>query len=193
MMPAETTLQRVMAEMHGTDNVELTRANHVLDPQIAQIGMALIAECQSGFTSGRLFGESLALALSSRLVGQFGTRDLKFRTHDSRGLPLWRLRQVTQYIEENLGSDIRMSDLSKVAQMSEFHFSRMFKQSTGVSPHHFIVAHRVNRGRNLLAKGTLPLHEISANLGFGDQSHFTTVFKKNTGMTPKQFRDRSRQ
>jgi AraC family transcriptional regulator len=86
-----------------------------------------------------------------------------------------------------------MADLAGIAHMSEFHFSRLFKQSTGYAPYRYVMGRRVQRGRELLAKTALPLHEISEKLGFGDQSHFTTVFKKNVGMTPKQFRDLSRQ
>lgn len=193
MMPTNATLQRALAEVKGAGDFELQRANHVYDPQIERIGYALMNECESGFVSGQLFGESLALALVSRLMTRFGTRPLNPDTPSGKGLPLWRLRQVKQYVEDNLAGDLCMADLASVANMSEFHFSRLFKQSMGYSPYRYIVGRRVQRGRELLAKTSMPLQEISEKLGFGDQSHFTTVFKKNVGMTPKQFRDQSRQ
>lgn len=192
MMPTNTTMQRAMAELHGTNDFELLRANHVYDPQIGHIGYALINECENGFMSGQLFGESLALALVSRLMFKFSSRAVQLDDPLAKGLPLWRLRQVKQYIEDNLNANLCMADIASVAHMSEFHFSRLFKQSTGYSPYRYIVSRRVQRGRELLAKTALPLYEVSEKLGFGDQSHFTTVFKKNVGMTPKQFRDISR-
>lgn len=193
LMPTEAILQRALAAVDGPAGVELLRANHVHDPQIERIGHALMAECENGFVSGRLFGESMALALVARLVCRFSARAVRIDALSERGLPLWRVRQVTEYIEENLGSDLRMADLAEVVRLSEFHFCRMFKLSTGVTPYRYIVARRIQRGRELLTKTAMPLHEVSAKLGFGDQSHFTTVFRKSTGMTPKQFRDRSRQ
>lgn len=193
MMPTNATMQRVLTEVRGASDFELQRANHVHDPQIERIGYALMSECESGFMSGQLFGESLALALVSRLMARFGACSLQLDTPSGCGLPLWRLRQVKQYVEDNLAGNLCMADLAAVAHMSEFHFSRLFKQSTGYTPYRYIVGRRVQRGRELLAKTALPLQEISEKLGFGDQSHFTTVFRKSVGMTPKQFRDRSRQ
>lgn len=193
MMPTNATMQRVLTEVRGASDFELQRANHVHDPQIERIGYALMSECESGFMSGQLFGESLAIALVSRLMARFGACSLQLDTPSGSGLPLWRLRQVKQYVEDNLAGNLCMADLAAVAHMSEFHFSRLFKQSTGYTPYRYIVGRRVQRGRELLAKTALPLQEISEKLGFGDQSHFTTVFRKSVGMTPKQFRDRSRQ
>lgn len=193
MMPTNTVMQRAMAELRGAKNFELLRANHVHDSQIEHIGYALMRECESGFMSGQLFGESLALALVSRLMSRFSSGALQVEAPFPKGLPLWRLRQVKQYVEDNIDANLRMADLAGVAQMSEFHFSRLFKQSTGCTPYRYIVDRRVQRGRELLAKTVFPLHEVSEKLGFGDQSHFTTVFRKNVGMTPKQFRDLSRQ
>lgn len=193
MMPTNATLQRAMAEVQGPSDFELLRANHIHDPQIERIGYALMNECESGFESGQLFGESLALALVSRLMYRFSSRTLQLNASSEKGLPLWRLRQVKQYIEDNLNANLCMADLAGIAHMSEFHFSRLFKQSTGCAPYRYVVGRRIQRGRELLAKTALPLYEISEKLGFGDQSHFTTVFRKNVGMTPKQFRDLSRQ
>lgn len=79
-----------------------------------------------------------------------------------------------------------------MAQFSEYHFSRMFKRSTGLTPHRYVTERRIARARTLLANSNLPLHEISAMLDFGDQSHMTTVFKRLTGITPGQFRKNAR-
>ena len=192
MMPTNDTMRRVLAEVRGAGDFELQRANHVHDPQIERIGYALRSECESGFMSGQLFGESLALALVSRLLARFGARPMKLDTPSGNGLPLWRLRQVKQFVEDNLSANLCMADLAAVANMSEFHFSRLFKHSTGYTPYRYIVDRRIQLGRELLGKTALPLNEISDKAGFGDQSHFTTVFRKKVGLTPKQFRDRLR-
>lgn len=192
LMPSPQMFQRALVDVPSAGSLELMRANHVRDPQIENIGQALMAECANGFASGRLFGEALALALVSRLVSNFSARKPVVESVAAGGIPLWRLRQVTQYVEDNLGYDICIADLAKVAEMSDFHFTRMFKQSTGVTPYRYILQRRIQRARELLARSAMSLHEVAAHAGFGDQAHLSTVFKKTTGMTPKQFRDQAR-
>ena len=138
---------------------------------------------------GRIFGEALSLALVARLMSIFSHNDKKIIEYSSKGLPLWRLRQITEYIEDRLAHDISIADLAKIAMMSEFHFTRMFKQSAGVTPYQFVMTRRIFKARDLLARSNLPLHEIAASTGFSDQAHFSTVFKKIVGSTPGKFRN----
>ncbi|MCE4062679.1 helix-turn-helix transcriptional regulator [Pandoraea sputorum] len=67
----------------------------------------------------------------------------------------------------------------------------MFKQSTGSTPHRYVMERRVARAKTLLARSSVSLKDISTQVGFGDQAHLTTVFKRLTGATPKQFREQS--
>jgi AraC family transcriptional regulator len=106
----------------------------------------------------------------------------------SGGLPACRLRRVTQYIQENLQRELRLAELSALVHMSPYHFARLFRRSTGVPPHKFLVRRRIDEARALLAAGTVPIAEISRLVGFGTPSHFTTTFRRITGMTPSAYR-----
>lgn len=191
LMPSDQTFQRVLGELRSPpSNFELVRTNYARDEQIRQIGFAALAECQSGFSSGRLYGESLAIALAARLVSCYSSRQPNFPAANN-GLPAWRLRRVTDFIEENLDSELGLAELAAVAQFSEYHFSRMFKQSTGSTPHRYVMERRIERAKELLAHSQISIKEISNRVGFGDQAHLTTVFKRLTGVTPKQFREQT--
>lgn len=192
LMPSELTFQRVLhALCRPPTQLELIRTSYAQDAPLRQIGQAILAECHSGFPSGRIYGESLALALAARLVSHYSRHHVQLPdTQD--GLPAWRLRQVVEFVEDNLGQPLSLTELARVAQFSEYHFSRMFKRSTGLTPHRYVTERRIARARTLLANSNLPLHEISAMLDFGDQSHMTTVFKRMTGITPGQFRKNAR-
>jgi AraC-like DNA-binding protein len=76
-----------------------------------------------------------------------------------------------------------------VADVSQFHFHRQFKKTTGLTPHQFIVQRRIERAKVLLAQSNLPIVDVAARVGFVDQSHFTTIFRKLTSMTPKIYRN----
>jgi AraC family transcriptional regulator len=74
-------------------------------------------------------------------------------------LPEWRLQRVAQYVHDNLHRELRLAELSGLVHMSPYHFARLFKQSTGVSPHRFLVQRRIEQARALLGSQTLPIAE----------------------------------
>ena len=106
-------------------------------------------------------------------------------------LPAYRLRRVAQYIHDNLQRELRLADLSAVVHMSPYHFARLFKRSTGVPPHQFLLRHRIAEARGLLAAQKVPIAEIARSVGFRTPSHFTTTFRRVTGMTPSAYRSSS--
>jgi len=84
--------------------------------------------------------------------------------------------------------DISFHDIAAHLKMSAFHFARMFKHSTGHSPHQYIVRCRVNRAKELLAETKLPITDVAFEVGCKTQSHFTTSFSRPVGVTPAAFR-----
>ena len=108
------------------------------------------------------------------------------------GLTECTLRRVTQYVQDNLHRELRLAELSGLVHMSLYHFARLFKRSTGVSPHRFLIRRRIEQARALLAAQTLPIAEIARSVGFRTQSHFTTTFRRVTGITPSEYRSAGR-
>ena len=104
------------------------------------------------------------------------------------GLPPGAMRRVHEYVEAHLGDSIELVELSAIAGLSVFHFARQFKQSAGVTPHHYLVRRRVERAKELLAATDLSLSAIALAAGFSDQSHLTRNFRQIAGTTPGQFR-----
>ena len=107
---------------------------------------------------------------------------------DGHALPGWRLRRVTEYIQQNLDKDLTLAELAAVVYMSPYHFARLFKGSTGVPPHRFVVRQRIARASAFLATEELSIAQISLRVGFRTPSHFATVFRRVTGVTPRGYR-----
>ena len=107
---------------------------------------------------------------------------------DIGGLPGSRLRRVNEYVRQNLDKALTLAELAGVVHMSPFHFGRLFKRSTGMPPHRFVVRQRIARACACLATPGLPITQISRMVGFRTASHFTTVFRRVTGVTPGGYR-----
>lgn len=104
------------------------------------------------------------------------------------GLPPARLRRVASYIDASLAQPLTVSQLAAVAGMSASHFAALFKRSTGLSPHEFVLRRRISRAGQLLADPAHGIADVAFQLGFCSQAHFTTMFRKRTGVTPSQWR-----
>lgn len=109
-------------------------------------------------------------------------------SYSNAGLTPQKLRKVIGYISENLAQSIIISELAEKIDLSQRHFQRAFKKSTGKTPHQYIVEQRVGRAKHLLLSTTLPLSEIALRCGFSNQSHLTAHFRLITGTTPRRFR-----
>lgn len=103
-------------------------------------------------------------------------------------LPACRLRRVTEYIQRNLDKELSLAELAALVYMSPYHFARLFKCSTGVPPHRFVVRQRIARAGECLTTQELSIAQIARMVGFRTASHFTTVFRRVTGVTPRGYR-----
>ena len=83
---------------------------------------------------------------------------------------------------DNLAGSLALSEISRAANISPYHFSRLFKESTGLSPHQYVIRERVERAKELLMSTDLPLHEVAALAGFADQSHMGRHLKRLLGV-----------
>jgi AraC family transcriptional regulator len=107
---------------------------------------------------------------------------------DGNALQGRRLRRVTEYIEQNLDKELTLAELAAVVCMSRWHFARLFKCSTGVPPHRFVIRQRIARARGVLTTPELSIAQVSRLVGFRTPSHFTTVFRRVLGVTPRAYR-----
>jgi len=106
------------------------------------------------------------------------------------GLPESKVRRVRAFIDSNLHRELRLEELAAVTHMSPYHFARLFKRATGLSPHRFVVQRRIEAATALLTESTSSISSIAGAVGFRTASHFATTVRRITGMTPSAYRAR---
>ncbi|MGE0131048.1 MAG: helix-turn-helix domain-containing protein [Blastocatellales bacterium] len=182
---------RSASELVQTDRVDFIPACEIGDPLVHQIGLALAAEVDAGAPAGSIYAESLVNTMVAHLLRHYSSAGERFKLNYAHfgGLPKHKLRRVTEFIEENLESDLTLTEIAEIAELSPFHFARSFKQATGSTPIQFLMQRRIDLAKRLLADSDLPIVEIGLRAGFKNQSHFTTLFRKITAMTPKAYRN----
>ncbi|WNZ25698.1 helix-turn-helix transcriptional regulator [Leptolyngbya sp. NK1-12] len=170
------------------ERLELVTEFRVRDPRLEQTLLLLRTELHQGSGwAGRLYVESLANLLAVHLLRQYSTLRSRVVLQEG-GLGSRQLVQVADYINAHLEQDIKLADLAAVAGISQFHFSRLFKQSLGVAPHQYLLQQRIERAKQLLTTSTLEIAEIALQCGFNSQSHLGKHFRAVTGVTPNSYR-----
>lgn len=177
---AQTTINGSVAQ------VEVLPEFRARNPEIEQISLMLLGELQNGGMAGQLYVESLTTVLAVSLLRHSATQPCI--TPYIGGLSQFQLLQVTDYIHDRLADEIQLADLAELLGLSQFHFSRLFKQSVGVPPYQYLLQQRVERAKQLLKMTDQSITEIALGCGFSSHSHLGKWFRHFVGMTPKAFR-----
>jgi len=181
-------LENIAIENDLSPNFELIAQHKDQDLLIPQIGLALVNESSSEESVDRLYSESLLQTLTMHILKNYSTASSALKRLKG-GLSGYKLRLVTEYINDNLDKDLSLTELAHVSDLSRFHFSRTFRQTTGMTPHKYLMKQRVEKAKLLLEESDIPLVEVGLQTGFKNQRHFTSLFRKFTNLTPKLWRD----
>jgi AraC family transcriptional regulator len=167
---------------------QLVHGAGLSDPLLAEMAVAFHAMIsRSPEPTDRLFVEGAGSMLAAHLVSKYS--NVRWRPPNvAQGLPYQRLKRVIDLVESRFTEEIGLSELAAEACLSPFHFSRLFRKATGLSPHRYVTERRIQDAKARLAKGRLSFVEIALEAGFGSQANFNRLFRKHTGMTPGQFR-----
>ncbi|MBD2079930.1 AraC family transcriptional regulator [Leptolyngbya sp. FACHB-17] len=182
------SIKLAQAVDEATDQTELLPQFALNDPLVYHIGLSLKTVLERDGTASRLYAESLSNALIVHLLQHYSAQRPSIRDY-TNGLSQSRLRCVVDYIQAHLDQDLSLGELAAIAKMSPRYFLQLFKQSTGVTPHQFVIRARVARAKELLIAGRLPIAEVAKQVGFVDQSHLHRHCKKLLGITPKMIQN----
>src|SRR5262249_49380552 len=151
------------------------------DATLAQIGTALHGLVgRDSQPIDRIFADGLRTALAAHLIGNY-TVDSWQPSPRAPSLDARRLKRVLNFIEARLAEDISLNDLAREACLSPFHFSRLFRETTGLSPYRYVTERRIQAAQRMLLSEQASMAEIALDTGFGTQASFARAFRKSTG------------
>ena len=167
--------------------VELRRMDNLVDARLSALVEAVNAERIAGFPSGRLFLDSVEQALAVALVNGYAVQDRSVQLH-RRGLGSARLRRIKEFVHAKVEEEFTLREMAQSVELSTAHFSRMFRKSTGESPHHYVLRHRVERAKLMLRAAEGRVLDVAVACGFKTQQHFARVFRRICGVSPTEYR-----
>ncbi|CAN7744392.1 AraC family transcriptional regulator [Pseudorhodoferax sp. LjRoot39] len=135
--------------------------------------------------SAQLYGDGLVTAISAKLFSHPGERGRSA----GAGLAPWQLRRVIARMDDQLPERVELAELAGLAGLSQSHFSKAFKASTGLAPYRWQLDARIRRAQSLLLDGEAPLEQVAEATGFADAVHFGRTFRKFVGASPAAWRD----
>src|SRR5215469_10279008 len=159
----------------------------MVDVRLAALVKAVNAERIAGFPSGRLFLDSIEQAIAAALVEAFAGQSRSVRPLRG-GLGPARLRTIKELVHAKIEDELTLIEMARSVELSPAHFSRMFRESTGDTPHQFVLRNRIERAKEMLRAPGARVLDVAVACGFKTQQHFARVFRHVCGTSPTEYR-----
>jgi AraC family transcriptional regulator len=163
-------------------NADLAPRLGARDPMVEHVVRALMAEICAPAPAGRIYADSLATALTTRLLQNFATVSVTGRQTLSKP----QVRRIVEFVEENLDGELTLDQLAEVAGMSIPHLTTLFRRTMGQSAHAYVMERRVQRARALLLDRRMTIAQVALETGFAHQSHLARWMRRLLGVTPSE-------
>jgi AraC family transcriptional regulator len=182
-------LTRVVREIHGKSlaGFALREVSGARDEALSTVLGLMHAELSAQQRISATAIQGLAQALSVHLVRTYPAQAAARKTVKG-GLPVYKLRRIVDLMKANLATPFHLGELAAVAELSDYHFSRVFRQTTGLSPSRYFIRLRMQLAKRLLRESGAAIIDIGMAVGYSSPSHFSQVFRKETGLTPGAYR-----
>jgi AraC family transcriptional regulator len=167
--------------------VELRASRKFANPRLSALVAAAHAEMVAGFPSGRLFLDSVEQAMAVALVKDRAVRHRPVQISRG-GLGSARLRRIRELVHVKMEDDLTLDEMAQSVGLSTAHFARMFRKSTGETPHQFVLRQRLERAKVMLRAPDARVLDVAVACGFKTQQHFAQVFRDVCGVSPTEYR-----
>jgi len=169
------------------EELDCAPGKRIDDPVVRGLTEALLPALSQPEAVNLAFADHALLAVASHTAYRYG-RMRTARRIPRGGLASWQERRAKELLSENLAEGVSLSDLARECGLSVSHFTRAFRQTTGLPAHRWLLQRRIERAKELLQDRSRSLLDVALSCGFADQSHFTRVFSSATGFSPGAWR-----
>jgi AraC family transcriptional regulator len=158
------------------------------DPLLTHIGLSLQQELQHPAADlSQLYAATAAQMLATHLLRHYTMTNPRIHEYNHK-LSSRQMQRLTTFIHAHLDQNLSLEMLARQIGFSPYHFARLFRRTTGESPHQFVLRQRLTAAKRLLKETDLPLVDVALRVGIPNQSHFTQTFKRRLGTTPHAYR-----
>ena len=173
------------AHLRPFGDLQIKSCNPVRDETLRHLVSSVLPAFERPKQVNRLFIDHIGAAVGSRVLenyGGLGSRPAR------GGLAPWQRKRAEEMLAANLAAEVPLTRIAAECQLSTSHFSRAFRQSTGLPPHRWLLKLRVDKAKSLLRESALSLTDVARDCGFADQRHSTRVFTRWVGQGPGAWR-----
>jgi AraC family transcriptional regulator len=159
----------------------------ILDSTLFRLAMATVPALEAPAEASSLFLDHIAIATLAHVHCTYLGSSTEARRLKG-GLAPWQERRAKELLTARLDRPPSVADLAGECRLSCTHFARAFRQSTGLPPHRWLLAYRVEKAKEMLLAGHTPLQDVAYACGFANQRHMTRIFTRHIGESPAAWR-----
>ncbi len=185
-LPHDLLMRTAEAAGQNAARIELREGWDVPDPLLYELGRTLAQELQGPAGLDNLFAETATQLLAAQLLRRHCAFVHELPAHRGK-LPAERLRQLRDYVQAHLREPIRLEELAALVFLSPYHFCRVFKRTTGLTPHQFVIQQRLERAVALLRCSGLNVSQVAESVGYASPTHFAQLLMRHTGRLPTEY------
>jgi AraC family transcriptional regulator len=157
------------------------------DMRLSALLFSLERERLQGYPSGRLFLDGIEQALAAIVIRYEGVGRNTVRLYKG-GLAPYRMKRVTEFIRAHIEEEITLNELARDVGLSPSHFCSLFRKTSGMTPHQFVLNCRIQHAKTLLSKSGHSILDVALASGFRTHQHFSRIFRRHVGMPPSTYR-----
>jgi AraC family transcriptional regulator len=185
---SRTFVEKLLSEADGHRGFAPVMRIKFQDSAIRRLITLLLEELRGGAPTGKLYADSLALAIGVRYARLAEAGHHRERYSHASALTPVALRRVIERIKQSFETDLTLDSLAAESGYSRAHFLRMFRAATHQTPHQYLLSLRLENAIQMMRERSTPLIDIAVACGFSSHAHFTNVFRSKFGMLPSQYR-----
>ncbi|MEM1255012.1 MAG: AraC family transcriptional regulator [Cyanobacteria bacterium P01_H01_bin.21] len=159
------------------------------DEQITRFAQCFLHEIVTGGMGEHLYRDSLFTSFAIHLLRRYCTQPAKLPASKG-GLSKKRLRQTLEIIHESLDQPLSLATMAAAVGLDVYYFSRLFRQSMGISPYQYVLQQRLEKAKQLLKQSNMSITNIALECGFNTSSQLSRHFRKIVGMSPQKYRQK---
>jgi len=181
-------LQRAMEEVFGAEaaRARLRDISAFTDVALSSL-MERVREELMRRHASPLFLQGIAQAIAIHLARNYA-ESIQDSPSGSSSLPGYKLRQITDWLAQNIAEEFNLDRLAAQAGLSKFYFNRLFKSAMGMSPSHYHITLRMDEAKRLLRETRKSVVDVALDVGYTNPSHFAQLFRRETGLSPSDYR-----